>query len=135
MIALTGWWPAAVVALVAVAWMILPPTWTLLREVIDVLLEATPRNVDILAVRQHILDSPGVVDAHDLHAWTLTSVLPVLPGLSVRVVVADDALADGGGTRILDHLAVCLADHFDVAHCTFQVQPTGRAPYEFSAHE
>ncbi len=58
-----------------------------------------------------------------MHAWTLTSGLPVL---SVRVVV--DA-------RILDHLAVCLADHFDVEHCTFQLEPTGHADHEFSTHE
>lgn len=131
-IASTGWLRADVVASVAVALMILPRTWTLLREAVDVLLEATPRNVDIVAVRQHILDTPGVVDAHDLHAWTLTSGLPVL---SVHVVVADDALAEGGGARILDHLAVCLADHFDVEHCTFQLEPTGHADHEFSTHE
>jgi len=131
-IALTGWLRADVVASVAVALMILPRTWTLLREAVDVLLEATPRNVDIVAVRQHILDTPGVVDAHDLHAWTLTSGLPVL---SVHVVVADDALADGGGARVLDHLVDCLADHFDVEHCTFQLEPRSHAAHEFVTHD
>ena len=131
-IALTGWLRADVVASVAVALMILPRTWTLLREAVDVLLEATPRNVDIVAVRQHILDTPGVVDAHDLHAWTLTSGLPVL---SVHVVVADDALVDGGAARILDDLAVCLDEHFDVEHCTFQLEPASRAAHEFSTHD
>ena len=132
LIALTGWLRADVVASVAVALMILPRTWTLLREAVDVLLEATPRNVDLVAVRQHILDTPGVVDAHDLHAWTLTSGLPVL---SVHVVVADDALADGGGARVLDNLVACLADHFDVEHCTFQLEPRSHAGHEFSTHE
>lgn len=131
-IALTGWLRADVVASVAVALMILPRTWTLLREAVDVLLEATPRNVDIVAVRQHILDTPGVVDAHDLHAWTLTSGLPVL---SVHVVVADDALVDGGAARILDDLAVCLDEHFDVEHCTFQLEPASHAAHEFSTHD
>lgn len=59
-IALTEWLRADVSASVAVALMVLPRIWTLLREAIDVLLEATPRNVDILSVRKHILDSPGV---------------------------------------------------------------------------
>jgi cobalt-zinc-cadmium efflux system protein len=131
-IALTGWLRADVVASVAVALMILPRTWTLLREAVDVLLEATPRNVDLVAVRQHILDTPGVVDAHDLHAWTLTSGLSVL---SVHVVVADDALADGGGARVLDHLVDCLAEHFDVEHCTFQLEPASHAAHEFSTHD
>ncbi len=91
-IATTGWLRADAVASVAVALMILPRTWTLLREAVDVLLQATPKNVDMAAVREHILGIPGVSDAHDLHAWTLTSGLPVL---SVHVVVADDVLADG----------------------------------------
>lgn len=131
-IALTGWLRADVVASVAVALMILPRTWTLLREAVDVLLEATPRNVDIVAVRQHILDTPGVLDVHDLHAWTLTSGLPVL---SVHVVVTDEGLADGGGARVLDHLVECLADHFDVEHCTFQLEPRSHAVHEFSTHD
>ncbi len=130
-IATTGWLGADVVASVAVALMILPRTWTLLREAVDVLLEATPRGVDLVEVRRHILDAPGVLGAHDLHAWTITSGLPVL---SVHVVVSDQALADGGGARVLDALGECLADHFDVEHCTFQLEPTGHAEHEYRSH-
>ena len=130
-IATTGWLRADVVASVAVALMILPRTWTLLREAVDVLLQATPKNVDLTAVREHILGIPGVTGAHDLHAWTLTSGLPVL---SVHVVVADDVLADGGAPRILDDLAECLDEHFEVEHCTFQLEPAGHADHEFPSH-
>ena len=130
-IAATGWLGADVVASVAVALMILPRTWTLLREAVDVLLEATPRGVDLVEVRRHILDTPGVIGAHDLHAWTITSGLPVL---SVHVVVSDQALADGGGGRVLDELGECLADHFDVEHCTFQLEPTGHTDHELHTH-
>jgi cobalt-zinc-cadmium efflux system protein len=130
-IATTGWLRADVVASVAVALMILPRTWTLLREAVDVLLQATPKNVDLTAVREHILGIPGVTGAHDLHAWTLTSGLPVL---SVHVVVADDVLADGGAPRILDALAECLDEHFEVEHCTFQLEPAGHADHEFPTH-
>jgi cobalt-zinc-cadmium efflux system protein len=131
LIATTGWLRADVVASVAVALMILPRTWTLLREAVDVLLQATPKNVDLAAVREHIVGIPGVSGAHDLHAWTLTSGLPVL---SVHVVVADDVLADGGAARILDDLAECLDEHFDVEHCTFQLEPAGHADHEFPTH-
>ncbi|MCA0331961.1 MAG: cation diffusion facilitator family transporter [Actinobacteria bacterium] len=130
-IATTGWLRADVVASVAVALMILPRTWTLLREAVDVLLQATPKNVDLGVVREHILGIPGVIGAHDLHAWTLTSGLPVL---SVHVVVQDDALADGGAARILDDLADCLEEHFDVEHCTFQLEPASHAEHEFHTH-
>lgn len=130
-IAVTGWQRADVVASVAVAVMILPRTWSLLREAIDVLLQATPKNVDLAAVRRHIEEVPGVLGAHDLHAWTLTSGVPVL---SVHVVVDEAVLADGGGGRVLDALADCLGDHFDVEHCTFQLEPPTHAAHERRLH-
>jgi cobalt-zinc-cadmium efflux system protein len=130
-IAATGWLRADPLASVLVALMILPRTWVLLREAVDVLLEATPKGIDLDAVRSHILDIPGVVDAHDLHAWTITSGMPVL---SVHVIVADDALNGGGGGRILDELSECLAEHFDVEHCTFQLEPAGHADHEHPTH-
>lgn len=131
LIAATGWPRIDVLASVLVALMILPRTWTLLREAVDVLLEATPRGVDLAEVRRHILDTPGVLDAHDLHAWTITSGLPVL---SVHVVVSDEALADAGGTPVLHALGECLADHFDVEHCTFQLEHAGHTQHEARTH-
>lgn len=130
-IAVTGWVRADVVASVAVSLMILPRTWSLLREAVDVLLEATPRGVDLQQVRRHVLDVPGVLALHDLHVWAITSGQPVL---SVHVVVTDGALADGGGGRLLDTFAECLAEHFDVEHCTFQLEPAGHAAHEFHTH-
>ena len=127
----TEWNYADPVASVLVALMILPRTSTLLREAVDVLLEATPKGMDLADVCRHIVETDGVVDAHDLHVWTITSGMPVL---SVHVAVDDDALADGGGGRILDRLGDCLADHFDVEHCTFQLEPAGHASHERAAH-
>jgi cobalt-zinc-cadmium efflux system protein len=131
-IATTGWLRADVVASVAVALLILPRTWSLLRDAVDVLLEATPRGVDLDVVRQHILRAPGVLGVHDVHAWTITSGLPVF---SAHVVVADEVLADGGGARLLDELSSCLAGHFDVEHSTFQFEPSSHAEHEFGTHE
>jgi cobalt-zinc-cadmium efflux system protein len=130
-IAFTGWTRADVVASIIVALMILPRTWSLLREAVDVLLEATPRGVDMAEVRRHILDVDGVLDAHDLHVWTITSGLPVL---SVHVVVEDAVLNDQGGARVLDRLGVCLGEHFDVEHCTFQLEPLGHIDHEAHVH-
>jgi cobalt-zinc-cadmium efflux system protein len=130
-IAITGWVRAAVIAPVVVALMILPRTWSLLREAIDVLLEATPRGVDMSEVRRHILEVDGVLDAHDLHVWTITSGLPVV---SVHVVVDDAVLNDQGGARVLDRLGQCLGEHFDVEHCTFQLEPLGHIDHEAHVH-
>ena len=130
-LATTGWQRVDVLASAFVALLILPRTWGLLREAVDVLLEATPRGVDLDQVRAHILDTAGVLDAHDLHAWTISSGLPVL---SVHVVVTDEALADGGAGQVLDALCACLAEHFDVEHCTFQLEPASHAAHEPHLH-
>jgi cobalt-zinc-cadmium efflux system protein len=127
----TGYARADVLASLVVVALVLPRAWRLLREVVDVLLEATPRGVDIAEVRRHILDVPGVVDVHDLHVWTITSGTPVM---SAHVVVDDACVAEGRTGEVLDHLAVCLAGHFDVEHCTFQVEPPGHQAHEAAHH-
>ena len=130
-IAGTGFQRADALASIFIGVLILPRTARLLRDAVHVLLEATPKNVDLAQVRDHICETPGVLDVHDLHAWTITSGIPVL---SAHVVVADTALADGGGARVLDRLADCLAGHFDVEHCTFQLEPASHRDHEHAAH-
>ena len=92
----TGWTPADTVASIVIGCLVLPRALHLLRDALDVLLEAAPRGVDMGQVREHILGVDGVLDVHDLHAWTITSGLPVL---SAHVVVTEDALAAGHGGR------------------------------------
>ncbi|WP_101257503.1 cation diffusion facilitator family transporter [Streptomyces barkulensis] len=124
----TGWRQADPVASLLIAVLIVPRTVRLAREAIDVLLEAAPRHVDMAGVRAHILSVPGVEDLHDLHVWTITSGMPVL---SAHVVVGREALeAEGGHDRILRDLHNCLGRHFDVEHCTFQLEPHGHAARE-----
>ena len=131
-IAATGWVGADVVASVAIGFLVLPRAWHLLREAFDVLLEAAPRGVDLDAVRAHIVGVAGVLGVHDLHAWTITSGLPVL---SAHVVVSQDALAAGHGGRVLDALCACLGAHFDVEHCTFQLESETHSSHEFPVHD
>jgi cation diffusion facilitator family transporter len=131
-IATTGWTAADVVASVVIGCLVLPRAWHLLREALDVLLEAAPRGVSLDEVRKHILAVDGVLGVHDLHAWTITSGLPVL---SAHVVVTDEALAAGHGGRILDALCECLGEHFDMAHCTFQLEAAAHAGHEAPVHD
>jgi cobalt-zinc-cadmium efflux system protein len=123
----TGWQQADPVASILIGLMIVPRTWKLLREAVDVLLEAAPKDVDMADVRQHILALPGVEDLHDLHVWTITSGMPVL---SAHVVVRQEALDSVGHEKMLHDLQGCLGDHFDVEHCTFQLEPAGHAEHE-----
>ncbi|WP_455360215.1 cation diffusion facilitator family transporter [Streptomyces sp. SYSU K21746] len=123
----TGWLAADPIASLVIGLMIVPRTWKLLRETLNVLLEAAPKDVDMAEVRAHMLALPGVADVHDLHAWTITSGMPVL---SAHVVVSQDALDSIGHEKILHELQGCLGDHFDVGHCTFQLEPVGHAEHE-----
>lgn len=123
----TGFQRADAIASAVVGLLILPRTWKLLREALDVLLEATPKGVDLAEVRRHLLDDQGVVDVHDLHAWTITSGMPVL---SAHIVVNDPSSSG----QVLDRLCDCLRGHFDIDHSTIQVEPTGHQRHEGSTH-
>lgn len=123
----TGWQAADPIASLVIGLMIVPRTVKLLRETLNVLLESAPKGVDMGEVRSHILDLPGVEDVHDLHAWTITSGMPVL---SAHVVVSTETLNAIGHEKMLHELQGCLGDHFDVEHCTFQLEPVGHAEHE-----
>jgi cobalt-zinc-cadmium efflux system protein len=127
-IAATGFDRADPIASLLIAGLILPRTWRLLRRAVDVLLEATPEGVDLQAVRRHILETPGVISCHDLHAWTITSGMPVL---SVHVVTSPDA----DGPLVLDALGECLKDHFDIEHSTFQLESAAHREREPGMHD
>jgi len=126
-IALTGQPGADIAASVLIAILILPRTWRLLRDAIDVLLEATPGGVDMDEVRAHILDATGVADVHDLHAWAITS--------GVNVVSAHVVLKPGAdAAAVLDYLCECLAGDFDIEHSTFQLETHDRRRLEAATH-
>ena len=126
-IALTGWTTADAIASAIIGLLILPRTLSLLRDATDVLLEATPKGLDMALVRSHILESPGVTECHDLHAWTITSGMNVV---SAHVIVAPDAEP----AAVLDHLCECLSGFFDIEHSTFQIETADRRRLEERGH-
>ena len=130
-IKLTGFEAADTIASVLIALMILPRAWSLLRDVVDVLLEATPKGVEVQMIREHILSVAGVTDVHDIHIWTITSGVPVF---SAHVVVEDGVLNARGADQLLDKLITCLGSHFDTDHCTFQLEPASHSEHEAHQH-
>jgi cobalt-zinc-cadmium efflux system protein len=126
-IALTGLTAADSVASIAIALLIVPRTWGLLRDAIDVLLEATPRGMALSEVREHLLKAEGVIDVHDLHIWTITSGMKVA---SAHVVLRDGAKP----AAVLTELNECLATDFDVEHSTIQLETEDRRRYEEAHH-
>jgi cobalt-zinc-cadmium efflux system protein len=103
----------------------------LLRPAVHILLEATPEDIDLEEVRRHLIELPEVKSVHDLHAWTLTSSLPIL---TAHVVVSDECFSSGDAGRVLDHLQDCLSGHFDVAHSTLQFESAGHLEHELGGH-
>lgn len=82
-IMLTGWSPADALISALVGLLILGSSWNLVRESVDVLLEAVPRHIDLADVRNAICQINGVDEVHDLHVWTLTSGLIAMSGHAV----------------------------------------------------
>ncbi|WP_396642651.1 cation diffusion facilitator family transporter, partial [Microbacterium sp.] len=130
-IVVSGWVQADAIASLLIAAMIVPRAIGLLREVFSVLSESAPQGTQIAEIRGHILGAPGVADVHDVHVWQLTRGAPVF---TAHVVVDPDVLERGGAAELLASLQSCLADHFDVAHSTFQIEPAGHADRDTAAH-
>ena len=118
----TGWMPADAVASLIIAAMIVPRAIALLREVVSVLSESAPTGTAVADIRTHLRDHSGVVEVHDVHVWQLTRGAPVF---TAHVSVVPELLTSGRSAALLSELHECLAEHFDVAHSTFQIEPAG----------
>jgi cobalt-zinc-cadmium efflux system protein len=130
-ILLTGFVPADAIASLLIAAFIVPRAFLLLRDVVRVLTESAPRETNVEQIRQHLLETPGVVAVHDVHVWAITSGQPVF---TAHVECDDAVFARGETGPMLDRLGECLKGHFDVEHSTFQLEPAGRADSEEHAH-
>lgn len=130
-IMLTGWNAVDQIASILIALLIFPRAISLLRDVVDVLLEASPKNIDVDAARDHMLAVPGVTEVHDVHAWTITS---GVPAFSAHVTVSDAAWSERDYHAILDELRACLHEHFDTSHVTLQLEPASHGENSSHAH-
>jgi len=109
-----GWNWADPVASILIALLVVYSSWSLLRQSVAVLMEGTPADVDIGAVRRQLATVPGVSDVHDLHVWTITS---GFIALSAHLVVRDGTMAGD----VLRSVEQSLADRFGIRHSTLQV--------------
>ena len=128
-VARTGWARADAVVSLIIAALILPRAVALLRSALAVLMDFTPKELDLAQVRTHMLGVDHVEEVHDLHAWTVASGMPVL---TAHVVVRDECLRDGHTEEILDRLQNCVAEHFPVRiqHTTLQLEPVSHLEHE-----
>jgi cobalt-zinc-cadmium efflux system protein len=112
---LTGWTGADPVASALIALFIVPRTWGLLRQAVNVLLEGTPPHLQLGEIEAAMCAVPGVRRVHDLHVWTLTS---GREAMSAHVVV-DDV---GQSERLLEALHALLHARFGIDHTTVQLE-------------
>jgi cobalt-zinc-cadmium efflux system protein len=127
----TGFAAADAIASLLISALIVPRAVSLLRDVVRVLTESAPRGTDADEIREHLLQTSGVVDVHDVHVWTITSGDPVF---TAHVEVDPTVFERGETDEMLDRLGECLKGHFDVAHSTFQLEPAGHAEHEGESH-
>ena len=118
LILLTGWNRLDPAASLAVAALALFAAWTLVRDSGRIFLEGAPPSAPPDEVGEAIVGHPGVVEAHDVHVWTVTS---GFPALSAHVLV--DPAADCHRIRL--ELERVLRDRFGLEHTTLQVDHVG----------
>ncbi len=111
----TGWWLADPIVSFLVALLVVASSWRLLRESVDVLLEAVPAHIDLDEVRAAIEEVPGIEQVHDLHVWTLNSGFLAMSGHAVVQNPAD-------APRILDQVHERLRERFAIDHATIQLE-------------
>ena len=114
----TGWYYADPIVSAGIGLFILPRTWGLLKEAVGVLLEGTPADVNLEAVRAVIGATPGVESVHDLHVWTLTT---RMNALSAHAVLGEGAFHQD----VLPAVRERLAHEFRITHVTLQLEAEG----------
>lgn len=117
-IAFTGWtWLDPVVSLI-LASIIIYGTWDLLRESVNLSLDAVPEGIDLAQVRKYLQELPYVADAHHLHIWGLST---TESALTVHLVLTDRTQGD----TLLREINVTLRERFRIGHATIQFESSG----------
>lgn len=119
----TGWNWIDPVTSVVIGVLILVSSFGIVRESVDILMQATPRHLDLAEIQTTLETIPGVAQVHDLHVWTLTSGLFTL---TAHIVVngASDHHA------LLDSIEQTIQQRFGIDHTTIQLEPQDRQQNE-----
>jgi len=115
----TGWTLVDPLVSVGIAVLILFSSWQLVREAVDVLMEAVPAHVDADELQRRLEAIPGTVEVHELHVWSLTT---------GRCALSAHAVIDGTvhGDDLLAEMSDLCADHFRIEHVTIQLEHKSR---------
>lgn len=120
----THWWWLDPVMSLAVSLVIVAGTWSLLKEALDLSLDAVPRHIELGAVREHLLGLPGVCGVHDLHVWALST---TDVAMTAHLVMPAEAATRAFRLGVVE----AMRERYGIGHTTLQVEDPGEA----SAHE
>ncbi len=109
-----GWTIADPIASIVMTLLIVRGSWSLIKESVDILLEATPKHIDVAAVRQSLQSIEHIESVHDLHVWTLTS---GVVAMSAHALVPDPLQHQ----QALEAMTRALAAH-GIHHVTIQIE-------------
>lgn len=112
----TGWYLADPILSAGIGLFIFPRTWVLLKEAVGILLEGTPSDVNLTALREAVTSVEGVAGVHDLHVWSLTT---AVNAMSAHVVVREGKAYDD----VLQRVRVRITSTFKISHVTLQMEP------------
>ena len=116
----TGWAWIDPATSIIVSLVILRGTWLLVREAMDLLLDAVPAHIDPAAVQAYLGGLPGVTGVHDVHIWSMST---TEVALTAHLVVPWDSCSPS----MLSEAAVEIERRFKIGHVTIQLEPVGHA--------
>jgi cobalt-zinc-cadmium efflux system protein len=114
-----GWYLADPLLSLGISVLLIWGAWRLLRDTVNILLEAAPASIDVVEVQRTLHATPGVENVHDLHVWSVASNFIALSG-HVRL---KEMLAGSDHQRILTELRHVLHSRFGIEHVTLQLEP------------
>lgn len=120
---LTGWDWLDPLASIFIAALILWNVVGIVREALDILLEAAPRDVDVDALVEAVQKVRGVRGVHDLHVWAITQ---NLRALSAHILTDDVSISEGA--RVQREINALLHERYGIAHATLQLECSGCEP-------
>ena len=102
---------------VLIGFLILYNAWGILRDSVHILLEATPRDIDVSKLVQDVMEIQGVLGVHDLHIWSIAQNLRTM---SAHILTED--LSISAGAQIQRHINEVVFHRYNIAHATLQLE-------------
>ena len=114
---LTGWYFVDPLLSIVIALIIVGSAWSIVLETIGILMEGTPKGINLEKLTRDLSATAGVLEVHDLHVWSLAAGINALSG---HVVIADQALSESA--LVLQMLSELLREKYGIHHATIQFE-------------